>query len=157
RFDTGVVGTWRWTLATGWSLLSSSRPEVLQTDAAGEFVGVYNTYIAPDQRGSWRWSPTSGWARLSTAFSSMALSANGTVFEDRGDNGIWRLAPGSSTFTRIRSTGFASDTLYALPDGSLYINAYNGTGSKPQFSGYYWNPNLPAGVGFARVIDDTSN
>jgi hypothetical protein len=142
-FSTGSVGTWRWTPTAGWSLLTAYQPAQFQTDTAGDFVG---DFTAAGVAGTWRWSPTAGWARLSTtAPISIAVSANGAIFEDRGTNGLWRAAPGATSVTQIDSTSAAF--LTALPDGSLFAKRY----VSGDYSGWYWNSSEP-GFGLFRFL-----
>jgi hypothetical protein len=157
RFDiAGAVGTWRWTPTAGWSLLTANRPDILQTDAAGDMVGLFKVHIALGQSGTWRWSPTTGWARLSTVPPfEIAVSTNGAIFENRGTVGIWRAAPGATGFKRIDSSDASQDTLYALPEGELYRNRFISGGIHSKYSGWYWDPDLQ-GLGFVNIIDDTS-
>src|SRR5262249_5770330 len=62
-----VAGTWRWTAQIGWSKLSNSEADEIQTDQAGNMYGVYKTpYIAANQVGTWRWRIDGSWQRLST-------------------------------------------------------------------------------------------
>jgi hypothetical protein len=143
RYDTGSVGTWRWTPAAGWFLLTSSIPNEPQTDAAGNFYGVYT---GAGQKGTWRWSPTSGWARLSsdTPF-SLAVSQQGAIYECRLNTGIWYAAPGTTSFTQIDSNPQIAN-LFALPDGTLYAQQlYLGT------TGWHWSPHL-LGHGFVKIL-----
>jgi hypothetical protein len=151
RFDSGTVGTWRWTLSSGWSLLTGNRPDVLHTDAAGEMVGSYGNLIASGQQGTWRWNPTTGWARLSTAEATiLAVSADGAIFESRGTTGIWRAAPGSNTFTQIDNTSSSIDAFDALPDGGLFLDRHI-TGDA-NFTAWYWN----GGIGLVNIIPNTN-
>jgi hypothetical protein len=156
RYDMGVVGTWRWTPAGGWSMPTANRPDILQTDAQGDLVGVYNTYIDPSQKGTWRWSPTSGWTRLDSVVANfIATSANGTIYEDRGSSGLWYAGAGMNSFTMIDPlANIATDlfSLRALPDGSVYYEYLNTT--VPHYHGWYWNPNLQ-GLGIVNIIADT--
>src|SRR5205085_498596 len=127
RFDTGNVGTWRWTPTQGWSLLTGNRPDYLLTDAAGDLVGMFKSDIAAGQEGTWRWSPTTGWARLSTTEPrGISVSYNGAIFENRGAGGIWRAAPGAASFQQIDAADTTNDLLFALPDGSLYLHEWPG-------------------------------
>jgi hypothetical protein len=153
RFDeTGAQGTWRWTPAAGWSLLTGNRPDQLQTDAAGDMVGLFNTFIASGQQGTWRWNPTAGWARLSTtAPENISVSLDGAIFENQGTNGIWRAAPGASFFTQIDATDETDSSFRALPDGGLYLN--NHDAAIGHFVGDYWN----GGVGFVTIISDATS
>jgi hypothetical protein len=155
RYDTGTVGTWRWTPTAGWSILSSNRPDQLQADDAGNLVGVYNNYISATQKGTWRWNPTIGWERLSTAAPlAIDVSDNGTVFENRGAGGLWRWTPASNMFTEISSANMhTASTLFALPDGSLYLDFDNGSGATPRYNGWYWN----AGTGWVEIFPDSTN
>jgi hypothetical protein len=152
RFDeAGAVGTWRWTPTVGWSLLTGNLPDQLQTDAAGDMVGLFGINIATAQRGTWRWSPTSGWARLSTAAPiSLSVSVNGAIFEDRGTSGIWRWAPGASSFTQIDSTDASGDAVVAMPDGGLYLRRH--ASGDTNASGWYWN----GGIGLVKIINDAT-
>jgi hypothetical protein len=137
RFEqTGAQGVWRWTPTAGWSLLTSSLPVVLQADSGGDFVGVFT---ATGQEGTWRWSPTAGWARLSTAAPSItiAVSGNGTIFENRGVDGLWYARPGAASFTQF-DTDSTNSAMTALPDGGLYVERFDGA----HFYGWYWNANL---------------
>jgi hypothetical protein len=141
-FDAGwTTGTWRWTPASGWSILTLNRPDMLWADAAGEVVGVYNQFMLGSQAGTWRWNPTSGWARLTTAAPKAAYLGNdGSIFEDRSANGIWRLAPGANSFTQISTSNTHTYThMVAQPDGNLFLMLDNGKGASPQFNGWYWN------------------
>jgi hypothetical protein len=151
-FNTGTQGTWRWTVSTGWSLLTGSLPSQVLADDAGNFIGLYT---ASGQQGTWRWSPSSGWARLSTAAPYVDdVSDNGTIFEYRSGSGIWRCAPGASSFSRIDSASTASFFgMLALPDGSLYVDRTLTGGTE---GGYYWTPSL-GGLGFFKIIADTTN
>jgi hypothetical protein len=155
RFDSaGAQGLWRWTPTAGWSLLTGNRPTSVYSDAAGEFVGVFNTFIAAGQEGTWRWNPTTSWARLSTVATSISVSSNGAIYETRGNAGLWRAAPGAISFTQINSAAQSSPLLYALPDGSLYIDPFDPVVNHN--SGYYWSPSL-LGLGFVKIINDTSH
>jgi hypothetical protein len=153
RFDqSGAQGVWRWTPTAGWSVLTSSLPLVLQTDSAGDFVGMFT---AAGQEGTWRWSPTAGWARLSTAVpaASIAVSGNGTIFENRGVNGLWYARPGATSFTQFDTDSNYSSAMTALPDGSLYVQKYDGT----HYNGWYWNANLLGlGAGLFRLFQADS-
>jgi hypothetical protein len=143
-FDTGSPGTWRWTPAAGWSLLSSSIPIQIQTDSAGDFVGVFP---ASGPVGTWRWSPTSGWAHLSTTGPwSIDVSANGAIYENR-DGSVWYAAPGAASFSLIDSALKSAATMAALPDGSLFVQVFE-TGFN---RGWYWNPQL-RGLGFVNLF-----
>jgi hypothetical protein len=151
-FNTGSFGTWRWTPTAGWSLLTSSRPDQLATDAAGDFVGVYNLEAPPSAHGTWRWNPTTGWARLSTDVTTIAVSADGVIYEARNAAGLWRLDPNQSgaTFTQVSMDDMSSSTFVALPDGGLFLDFYV-TGAAA-FTGWVYN-----GTGWAKVIDNLDN
>jgi hypothetical protein len=145
-FTTGSVGTWRWTPTAGWSLLTSSTSPFIQADSAGDFVGLF---IASGQQGTWRWSPTTGWARLSIAVPSvsMVVSANGTIYENRGASGIWYAPPGATSFYQIDATSNTGAILTPLPDGSLYVHRSDGT----HYYGWHWSPARPA-YGFVKLL-----
>jgi hypothetical protein len=152
-FFTGTPGSWRWTPTAGWSLLTTSLPDQIQTDAAGDFVGLFNTLVPVTQRGTWRWNPTAGWTRLSIREPfSIAVSANGAIFEDRGDTGIWRMAPGALSFTQIDSTSDHGAFLATLPDGSLFASRLV-TGDR-HLTGWYWSASEP-GFGVFKFLPDT--
>jgi hypothetical protein len=148
-------GTWRWTPTAGWSLLTANQPDAVlhsfATDTAGDFVGIFSSGVPASQAGTWRWSPTTGWAHLSTsAPNSMAVSANGAIFEDRGTNGIWSAAPGATSFNKIDSTSyFGPASLTALPDGSLYVKRL--VSGDPHYTGWYWNASAP-GLGLVKFL-----
>jgi hypothetical protein len=149
RFDVaGAEGTWRWTASAGWSLLTANRPDLMRSDAAGDFVGVYNFEIGANQRGTWRWSPTSGWARLSNSPANIAVSTEGAIYEDRGPNGLWYAPAGATSFTQIDPAPQNIFGLFALPDGSLFFRRVD---SPTTTSCYYWNPRQ-LGVGFVKVV-----
>jgi hypothetical protein len=154
RFDeAGAAGTWRWTPTQGWSLLTGNRPDYWVTDAAGDLVGTFKTYIPAGQAGTWRWSPTAGWAHLSTASARISVSDNGTIFEARGVSGLWRALPGAVSFTQIDQTDTTNDFLFALPDGTLYDHHWTGAVSQGSlvFAGWYFNGSL-----WGQVINDTT-
>jgi hypothetical protein len=142
--ETGAVGTWRWTPAAGWSLLTFSLPGLLRTDNAGEMIGTYGD---TGQQGTWRWNPTTGWARLSTSEPQhIAVSGNGAIFENRGTSGIWRAAPGATSFTQIDTTDGTNLLINALPDGGVFENRFS------NHTGWYWN----GGIGLVKIVNDTS-
>jgi hypothetical protein len=144
-FTTGSAGTWRWSPSAGWSLLSSSVAAVAETDTAGNFVGLYT---AAGQLGTWRWNPTAGWTRLSrTGGMAIAVSANGTIYENRGFSGIWRAAAGATSFTQIEFVDTNTVVMTALPDGGLYEDS-----RYLPFPGWYWN----GGIGRVKIIADSS-
>jgi hypothetical protein len=152
----GVQGLWRWTPTAGWSLLTGNRPDTLKTDDAGEFVGVFETFIAAGQVGTWRWNPSTGWARLSTATPiTLAVSSNGAIFENRSPDGIWRVAPGANSFTQINPATTTFELITALSDGGLVALGLNASGT-PEETIWYWNPNLQ-GLGFITIINDATN
>jgi hypothetical protein len=150
RFDSGSVGSWRWTPTAGWSLLTAYRPDKMQTDAAGDFVGLFSSLVPSSQAGTWRWSPTAGWAHLSTSVSFLwAVGANGAIFQDRTPTGIWRAAPGASSFSQLDTIDDINAALMALPDGSLFAERFvSGDG---HITGWYWNSGLP-GFGLFKFI-----
>jgi hypothetical protein len=151
-FDTGAVGSWRWTPTAGWSLLTANLPIEIKTDAAGDFVGLFD---GAGVSGTWRWSPTAGWARPSTTTpASIAVSANGAIFEFRGINGIWRAAPGAISFTQIDTNDAIAATLMALPDGSLY--AERRVLGDAHWTGWYWSASLPA-IGVVKFLPNVDN
>jgi hypothetical protein len=154
RYDAaGTVGTWRWTVASGWQLLSGNRPDTLNADGQGDLVGVYNTYIASGQQGTWRWSPTTSWTRLSTVVANnIGVSSNGAIYENRGSGGLWYAAAGATSFTEIDSATQTNANLFALPNGSLYIDRYDTTAG--QYTGWYYSPSLQ-GLGFVKIINNT--
>jgi hypothetical protein len=157
RFDiAGAVGTWRWTPAAGWSLLTANRPDILQTDAAGELVGSFNSYIASGQVGIWRWNPGTGWARLSTsAPNDLSVSSNGTIFESQGGN-VYRAAPGAASFTQIGFNQATSVYLYALPDGSLVETQDQYSPTPPiEYTDWFWSPSFQ-GLGFVKIINNAT-
>jgi len=154
RFDAaGPQGTWRWTPAQGWLKLSANRPDEILSDDAGNLVGRFSTFIAVGQVGTWRWNPIAGWSRLSTANADdIDVSDNGTVFEDRGATGIWRLTPavGPPSFTQIGLAAANNSTIFALPNGDLYYD-YNSSGGV--YSGWVWK----ATTGWGKIVDNTAS
>jgi hypothetical protein len=152
-FTNGSPGTWRWTPTAGWSLLSSSLAAVLRTDSAGDFVGYF---MAGGKQSTWRWNPSSGWAHLDDAvLVQLEVSENGTIFEYRRDTGIWRAAPGATTFSRIQSSDSSKFGGFApLPDGSLYVIQQVGTDL--HYSGWYWTPSV-GGLGLLRIISNVDS
>jgi hypothetical protein len=141
-YSDGTPGTWRWTPTTSWSLLSQAVGQALQADDAGDLVAGFG-YGAGSHTSTWRWSPGSGWLFLPPAPAQVfpfSVSANGTIFQDRGAGGIWRASPGATSFTQISTSNTHTHSqLYALPDGNLLLGLDNGPGANPQINGWYWN------------------
>jgi hypothetical protein len=126
RFDTGVVGTWRWTPQAGWAQLSAARPDgFFATDDGGNFVGNFNVYIGTGQQGTWRWTPAGGWTRLSTVVAKVTASDTGTVFETRGAAGMWAFNPNqpSAGFQRISDANAFSPIPTANGAAGIFYNS----------------------------------
>jgi hypothetical protein len=127
-YSAGVPGTWNWTLARGWTLLSPNFPDQMASDDAGELVGLFDSGIDPSVQGTWRWSPTAGWARLSMiAPVNIAVASNGVIYENRDVAGLWELnlAVGPA-FKQI--SGNDAILMSALPSGDLFITTMNPQG-----------------------------
>jgi hypothetical protein len=84
---------------------------------------------------------------------NLGVSANGAIYENRGTGGLWYAAPGATSFTEIDSATQNTEGLYALPDGSVYIDRYDSVAA--HYRGWYWSPNLQ-GLGIVNVIADTT-
>jgi hypothetical protein len=134
-----IPGVWRWTPTDGWSLLHGGLPSQVASDANGSLFEVFS--VTALRGTTTRWTPTTGFTTLTGIPSSgligaprIAVSADGTIFEIPPGGGLWRAAPGATSFTQIGSPSGA--IMVALPDGSLFIG------------GAYWNPN----IGFITII-----
>lgn len=109
-------GTWRWSPDVGWNLLTTNRPDLIDTDNLGSLVANFSVGTT----GSWRWNSYNGWKRLSYwSIEALAVSRDGTVYEDRGNAGVHKL-PIDGDFSQISS---ANATVFtALPNGDLFIS-----------------------------------
>ena len=153
RFDgAAALGTWRWTASDGWLKLTNNRPNELLSDDAGNLVGRFSTYIMAGQQGTWKWNATVGWSRLSNAAADdIDVSDNGTVFEDRGTAGIWRLGTATgATFQQISPFDAKNSTIFALANGDLY---YDWNSSAGVYSGWVYK----ATTGWVKVVDNSLN
>jgi hypothetical protein len=152
-FSTGSVGIWRWTPTAGWSLLTANQSGNIFTDTTGDFVGVFSAPVPTAQQGTWRWNPTAGWAHLSSVPTTVVVSANGTIFEERFSKGLWRAAPGVTSFTQLDAiSDDSSSSLAALPDGSLFADR-SVTGDI-RYTGWYWNSSEP-GFGVFKFLPNS--
>jgi hypothetical protein len=140
-FSSGGAGTWRWAPGAGWTQLSDSQPDgnAFDTDAAGNFVGVFSQHIAASQIGTWRWSPVTGWARLSTAKYAMTLADNGVITEDRDAAGLWLYNPAQANSAFFQITVGNAGFVIPGSDGGVWA-VFNNGGQYP-----LWHYDLVAG------------
>lgn len=118
-YDSPSVGVWNWNPEHSWSLLTQSRPDSFETDDEGEFIGVFSTDVGAALQGTWRWQRNDGFERLSSVVpENLAVSADGTIYEDRGGAGLWQVESGDDEFQRI--TNQNPTALVPLPEGDLF-------------------------------------
>ena len=153
RFDAEAVrGAWRWSPADGWLKLTNTRPDQIFSDDAGNFIGRFDIFIAAAQQGTWRWNSQAGWSRLSTAATSAVdVSDDGTIYENRGANGLWRMAPGGAAFSQVTADSASGSTPFALPGGDLY---YDYNYSPGNYSGWIYRA---ATGNWSKIINSTAN
>jgi hypothetical protein len=120
-FATASVGTWRWTPTNGWLLMTSNRPDSLQTDPSGDFLGVFQTHIDAAAAGTWVWSSAQGWRRDTTVWAQVELGTTGMLLQDRGTLGLWGSLPFVGAASSVHLSGSTSDGMWPLANGDFLL------------------------------------